>query len=321
MTRHPLLLPLALSAALLGCSRQDGSQALPPAEPSQAAPVSNLLKVATERPPDESRARLSASGTTFAIHQAALSARSSGVIIKLTLEEGDRVKKGQLLFQVDGRGAALGVQQAQVGLRAAEVGLKGAKEDLDRKEGLAKTGSVTEAALVASRLQYDSAELGVKQARVALSNAQFYAGETSVRAPFDGVIAEKRLHQGESVAAMAQPVLVVQDISKLEIRARLPESALATLRPGSPAVAHFRSIDRTVRVTIKRISPSIDMRSRTMEVVCELDNPEELYKAGMLVELDFTPQSEASPLPALQSAPSAAPTAQAKPTAAPGATP
>ncbi|MBX3182462.1 MAG: efflux RND transporter periplasmic adaptor subunit [Polyangiaceae bacterium] len=316
--RHPLLLPLVLSATLLGCSRKDASQALPPADPSAAAPVSSLLKTSSERPPQEARSKLSASGTTYAIHQASLSARSSGVIVRLNVEAGDRVKKGQLLFQVDGRGAALGVAQAQVGLKSAEINLKGAKEDLDRKEGLAKTGSVTEAALVASRLQYDAAELGVKQARVALSNAQFFAGETSVRAPFDGVIAEKHLNQGESVGAMAQPVLLVQDISKLEVRARLPENALATLRPGSPATAHFRSIDRTVQVTIKRISPSVDMRTRTIEVVCELDNPEEVYKAGMLVELDFTPRSEASPGPAAP-APGATTAAQAPPPAPAGA--
>ncbi len=316
--RHSLLLPLTLCAALAGCSRKDTSQALPPAEPSAAAPVSGLLKVARETPAVEVSSKLNASGTTHAVHQASLSARSSGVIVRLNVEAGDRVKKGQLLFQVDGRGAALGVAQAQVGLKSAEINLKGAKEDLDRKEGLAKTGSVTEAALIASRLQYDAAELGVKQARVALSNAQFYSGETSVRAPFDGVIAEKHLNQGESVGAMAQPVLLVQDISKLEIRARLPENALSSLRPGSPASARFRSVDRTVQVTIKRISPSVDMRTRTIEVVCELDNPEEIYKAGMLVELDFTPRSEASPNPAAP-APGATTAAKAAPLAPAGA--
>lgn len=293
---------LGLSIAIVGCSKANASKEMPPADPSAAAPVSSLLKAAAREEAPAEASGLTASGSTHAVNEAALSAKATGVLVKLNVAEGDRVKKGQLLFQVDSRGAGLAVSQAKVGVSSAKVNLQQAKEDLDRKEGLAKSGATTEAALTASRLNYENAKLAVKRAEVALSDAYRGAGDTVVRSPIAGVIASKNANEGESVMANGAPVLVVQDITELEIRARLPESALRTVHVGSEATARFRAIDKAVPVSVKRISPSVDPRTRTIEVICALSNPDEIYKAGMLVELDFGARGEAAPEPAKQDA-------------------
>ncbi len=287
-------LVLGLSIAVVGCSKANASKEMPPADPSAAAPVSSLLKAAAKEDSPAAASGLTASGSTHAVNEAALSAKATGVLVKLSVAEGDRVKKGQVLFRVDSRGAGLAVSQAKVGVSSAKVSLQQAKEDLDRKEGLAKSGATTEAALTASRLNYENAKLAVKRAQVALSDAYRGAGDTVVRSPIAGVIASKNANEGESVMANGAPVLLVQDISELEIRARLPESALRTVHVGSQATARFRSIDKSVPVSVKRISPSVDQRTRTIEVICALSNPDELYKAGMLVELDFGIRGEES---------------------------
>lgn len=293
--KRRLGLILGLSLAVVGCSKANASKGLPPADPSAAAPVSSLLKAAaTEQEAPAAASVLTASGSVHAINEASLSANATGVLLKVNVDEGDRVKKGQVLFQIDARSAGLAVSQAKVGVSSAKVSLQQAKEDLDRKEGLAKSGAVTEAALTASRLNYENAKLGVKRAEVQLSDARRFAGDTVVRSPINGLVAAKNSNVGESVNAFGAPVLVVQDITELEIRARLPESALKTVHVGSQATARFRAIDKSLPVSVKRISPSVDQRTRTIEVICGLANPDEVYKAGMLVELDFGKTGEAA---------------------------
>ncbi|MCA9626953.1 MAG: efflux RND transporter periplasmic adaptor subunit [Myxococcales bacterium] len=304
-------LVLGLSIVVVGCSKANATKEMPPADPSAAAPVSSLLKAAVKAEAPSDASGLTASGSVHAIHEASLSAHATGVLLKVNVDEGDRVKKGQVLFQIDARSAGLAVSQAKVGVSSAKVSLQQAKEDLDRKEGLAKSGAVTEAALTASRLNYENAKLGVKRAEVQLSDARRFAGDTVVRSPINGLVATKNSNVGESVTAFGSPVLVVQDISELEIRARLPESTLKTVKVGSRATARFRAIDKTVQVEVKRISPSVDQRTRTIEVICGLANPDEVYKAGMLVELDFGKTGEAAaPAEPAKPAPSAAPAAK-----------
>ena len=78
-----------------------------------------------------------------------------------------------------------------------------------------------------------------------------------------------------------------QDISKLEVRGRVPETMLARLKPGSPVTVRFPAVNEERTVAIERISPSVDPMTRTVEVVALVPNDDRSLKAGMLVELDF----------------------------------
>lgn len=296
---------LGLIGLLPACSKTDAAKDLPPANPSAAAPISSLLK-ATARADATEPGRLTASGSTRAVREADLSARASGTLVQLKVEEGDAVKKGQLLFQVDSRDAGLKVRAAKVGLQTAGNSLKSARDDLERKEGLAKTGSVTVAVLDNARLNVAAANLAVDRAKLALAEANKDAGNTLVRSPIDGVIVKKYFNQGEAVAANGAPVVSVADISELEIRANLPEGALASIKVGDQAKATFRSLNLARDVVIKRISPTVDVRARTIEVVYALPNPDGTFKSGMLVEVEVGSTPAPAPAPALSASARAA---------------
>lgn len=288
--------------ASAGCSKTD--KELPPANPSAAAPISSLLKAST-RPDATQPNSLTASGSTRAVRQAELSARATGALVQLKVEEGDSVKKGQLLFQVDSRDAGLRVRAAKVGLKTAGNSLKAARDDLARKEGLAKTGSVTVAALDNARLNVAEANLALDRAKLALAEANKDAANTLVRSPIAGVIVKKYFNQGEAVSANGAPVVLVADISELEIRANLPERALARLKVGDKAKAIFRTLNIEREVAIKRISPTVDMKARTIEVVYALPNAEGTFKSGMLVEIEVGNTPPPNPAPAPSAAVSA----------------
>jgi multidrug efflux pump subunit AcrA (membrane-fusion protein) len=124
--------------------------------------------------------------------------------------------------------------------------------------------------------------------------AQKSGSDTVVTSPINGVVAQKLKNTGE-LATMMPPtvVLIIQDVSKLELRARLPERSLAQIAPGSNIRAFFPALNTTRDVTIKRINPSIDPRTRTVEIVAEMDNPDGKLKSGMLAEIHIAAEAPA----------------------------
>lgn len=235
-------------------------------------------------------------GTLRAREKAELAPKSTGVITVITVDEGDRVKKGQLLFRVDAQQAALAVAQARAGLEATNVALANAELELKRTQLLFERGSVAPAAYDDAKSRYDAAKASTRQAEVALSQAQRSAGDTAVYAPFSGIVTQKLKSVGE-MATTTPPsvVLVVQDVDVIELRSNVPERALQYLGPGAEIEVSLPGIGEKRRVPITRISPTIDVRTRTAEVIAEIPNEDGKLKPGMLVEVNFDIEPASAP--------------------------
>lgn len=289
------LLPLCL-LALPACKKSQASSGLPPARGNgaPALPDFSFLEEDSGEAHAGKNAGLRATGSTYAIDEAQLGPKSSGVLASVLVEEGQRVKKGQLLFTLDAAHAALMVKQAQAALEAAKVGQSRAQLDFDRTQQLFDKGAVAPAMFDQVKLGLEQANVGVTQAEVAVSSAKRALADSAVVSPLTGVVS-KRLHNpGETVTMMPPTtVLVVQDLSKIEIRVNLPESALEEVHPGEEMNVQFRALNESIKVPVTRINPSIDARSRTIELVAELGNADGRYKSGMLVECSF--EKPASP--------------------------
>lgn len=227
-------------------------------------------------------------GTLYPRREAQLGPKVTGIISQLSVEEGDRVKKGQLLFRLDAAQASLAIDQAKAALASAEVALSQAKLDFDRTKALHERGSIAPASYDQAKARLDGAQTGVDQANVALQLAQKQAGDTAVYSPIDGVVVDKRMNVGETATMMPPSiVLVVQDVEDLELRARLPEAALRTVTEGSTISARFVALDVKRDVKIRLIKPIIDARTRTVEIVADVDNKDGKLKAGMLAEVSY----------------------------------
>ena len=292
------------AVALVGCQRVE-AEALPPARGSGAPPRSALPTIASNTPQDGVMQgnRLVVTGTTHPIEEARVGPKSQGVIAALLVDEGDTVKKGQLLFRLDGAMQGHSVSQARAALASAEVAQTSANTDYQRTLSLRERGAVSQAVLDQMKARLDAAEMGVAQARAALGTAQQTSADTAVFAPIDGVVTERKANPGELPPPV---VLTLQNISTLEVRARLPERALNQVRVGTPATVHFQTgAERTIKV--ERLSPSVDTKTRTFEVVALLPNPNHDLMAGMLVQVDFGPTVAASAASAVSSSVPATP--------------
>ena len=274
-----LLLPLATS-----CGKSSSGEEMPPATGQGAPPREALPAIAPAVTADRAVTGTSrTTGTTYPLDRAEVSPDMSAIIASIEVEEGDPVKKGQVLFRMRTDSLRLAVEQAQAQLRSAEVGLSAAKVEHDRMQRLLQQRATEQAQYDRVKAQYDSAVVGVEQARVALAQTRRALNDASARSPIDGVVTEVRKNAGEMATMMPiTVVLVVENQSQLELRFRLPESAISVLSPGDSVTARFEAIgaERTARV--HRISPALDLRTRTFEVIARIDNQDGKLKSGML---------------------------------------
>jgi RND family efflux transporter MFP subunit len=282
-----LTIPLVL---MLACQAKEGP-ALPAATGAGAPPapaIPALSDVGAKTAQPTAIAGPAGTGSLRPQHEAALGPKETGAITTIAVEEGDRVKKGQVLFRIDAAQADLAVDQAKAALASAEVQKSAAQLEFDRTKALRERGSVSPDVYDQMKSRLDAAVSAVAQGNAALAMAQRHATNMVVAAPFDGVITEKRMNVGE-IATMMPPsvVLVLQDIDALELRARLPESALRSVHEGSEISVRFPSIEVSRSVKVKRISPTFDRRYLTIEIVADVDNKDHRLLGGMLAEVEY----------------------------------
>jgi RND family efflux transporter MFP subunit len=288
----------SLLAALIACAACQSNQgpALPKATGKDAPPppsvptLQQLAKSEHAQMPQVSSA--AGTGTLRPRHEAALGPKETGLLTEIAVDEGDSVKKGQVLFKQDSIQAALAVDQARAALATVQVQVDAAQLDFDRTKALRERGSVPADALDQGKSRLDSAHSSLTQARAALALNQRRASNMVVSAPFDGVVTERRMNVGETATLMPPSVvLVLQDLDLLELRARLPESALRDVRVGSEIIARFPSVEQTRTVKVKRIAPTIDARTRTIEIIADVDNHDRGLLVGMLAEVMYGPSA------------------------------
>jgi RND family efflux transporter MFP subunit len=158
----------------------------------------------------------------------------------------------------------------------------------ERVKALHERGAATPDAHDQAKAQVDSARSMVVQAQAAHDAAAHRLSNMVATSPIDGVVTEKRMNVGETATLMPPSVvLVIQNVDVLELRARLPEAALSSVRVGGSVTTRFPALGTSRNVTIKRIAPTVDPRSRTIEIVADVDNRDHGLLAGMLVEVAY----------------------------------
>jgi RND family efflux transporter MFP subunit len=324
MTHVHLSRLLVTAALLIPFACDSGGEPKVGLPPVRGADGSDAPKVPgppprPEQGPAVSQAGASVAGryvaTALPKHSADLSPRMSGTITAVMAEEGERVKKGQQLFRLDARASRLGIAQAEAALQGATIQRDNAQRELERQQRLAQSGTISAAVLERAEASFTTASNGIEQAEVMLSMARRNSGDSTVASPIDGVVTKKLKNVGETVTMMPPTVvMIVQDQSVIELRARIPESALKTIREGQTITAHFSALELARSATVVRIQPTVDATTRTIEIVADVANADNLLRPGMYVEVELAPPAaEAVVADAAAPAPgSKAPVASAK---------
>jgi RND family efflux transporter MFP subunit len=258
---------------------------MPPAK-GAGAPARPALPDTAQPEPSKTAEQPTAdrtTGTTEPIDKAEVAPSMSAIIASIAVEEGQKVKKGQLLFRLRGSDMSLRVDQARSAQNSAEVNLAAAKVEYERMQRLLEKNAIEKAQFDRAKAQYDAARAAVDQTKVGVSMARTGLGDTTVESPISGVVTAIPKNPGE-MATMMPPtvVVVVEDQSKLKVRFRMPEGSLANLAVGAPVKVKLEAIGEERDATISWVAPTVDPRTRTVEYIAMLDNADGKLKSGML---------------------------------------
>ena len=210
------------------------------------------------------------SGSVKALQTATLKARVAGELQGLAVREGDWVKAGQVLAQVDTTEYTARVQQARQQAQAAVAQVDIARRSLDNNQALVAQGFISKTALDTSLANLDGAQANHRAALAAQDIAQKSLADTMLRSPISGQVATRWVQNGERVGVDAR-VLDLVDLSALEVEAALPPADAAKLLVGQAATLQVEGLPHTVAARVARLSPTAQAGSRGVLVYLKLD--------------------------------------------------
>ncbi len=170
-------------------------------------------------------------GTVTAAQQVQLSSRLSGYIRHLEVREGQEVRAGQLLFEVDPTDVNAQVQQAQAGLAEAESNLTDARSNYERFKSLYAQQAIPEKQWDQVKSAYATARARAAAAQAGIGSAQAQMRYARVTAPFSGIIVSKQAQNGD-LASPGQPILTLANTTQLEVRFAAGNALYQSLKIG-----------------------------------------------------------------------------------------
>ena len=237
--------------------------------------------------PSQALTLLNASGYVVAQRKAAVASKVTGRLISITVEEGDKVKSGDIIAKLENEDSAAALKQASANLEASRADLEGAKAELrDAKNNLERQKELVAKDYV-SRLDYDSAEARYKKAAAAvtsseaavraysaaLQGAEVALGYTFIRAPFDAVVLTKDADIGDIVtpigaaASAKAAVVTIADMNSLLVEVDVSESNLKQVKTGEPCEIQLDAFpDLRFRGQVHMIVPTADRTKATVMV-------------------------------------------------------
>jgi RND family efflux transporter MFP subunit len=235
--------------------------------------------------PSQAFTLLNASGYVVAQRKAAVSSKSTGRLVHLAVEEGSRVKKGQIMASLENEDlvaqrdqAASQVKEAEAQLAAAQAELIDARNNFERYQTLVAQDLVSRQEYDATLARYDKARAQVANAqalirtsRAGLANTQAALEYSYIRSPFDGVVLTKNADVGEVVAPFGAAatakasVVTMADFDSLMVEADVAESNLDKVRLGQPCEVSLDAIpDRRFPGQVHMIVPTADRAKATV---------------------------------------------------------
>ncbi|WP_179958320.1 efflux RND transporter periplasmic adaptor subunit [Chitinimonas arctica] len=299
--RRPLLIGAATVLVVGGIIASQSGRAAPDASKAAKPPV--VLELASSdvvRVADASLIRpLALSGSLNPVRQTAINAEVEGVVAAVLVRPGEVVKAGQVLarFETSDLNQLLATRQANQARARAEMQL--AQKNSERNADLLKQGFISpnsydqsESSLAVAVAQFKAEEAQTALARKAL-------GDSAVRAPFGGIVSDRKVEPGSRVN-MTQHLFSVVDLDEMEFEAAVPVNALAAVKVGQHMTLTVEGYPgKQLGGRVERIAPVADSASRMVPIYVRLQNPDGLLKGGQFVqgELALARADHAATLP------------------------
>lgn len=227
MKRNHVLVGIAALALIL-----TGAWLFRGAEASEGSPY----RLATVERGDIESA-VSATGTLSAVTTVQVGTQVSGKVTGLFVDFNDRVKKGQLIARIDPTLQEQAVRDAEANLERARAELDRAEREYERNRTLFERKVITDSEFSSIQYNLAVARASLKSSQVSLERARQNLSYTEIYAPIDGIVVERNVEPGQTVAAsMSTPqiFLIANDLAEMQILASVDESDIGRIKEGQP---------------------------------------------------------------------------------------
>jgi len=289
-----------IALAVLACAKQETPPAqpkTPPPLPADVAKVSAAVTTATTSDTAAAPAGVAteAGGTIVATGEfvspvrSELAAKLPGRVGKMYVDEGSVVHKGQPVLELETDYTRINLQRAEADAQRAAAAEADAQRDLSRKQELIAKDSIPRATYDRSASAYDQAKAAHASAGAQANMVRQQMGDSVLRSPIDGVVAEKRTDVGQRLGDATVALVVVQT-SPLKLRFRVPEKYLATVHRGQDVKASVDPYPGEVfegKVTV--VGGVIDPSTRSFTVETEFANRDGKLRPGLFARVEMEP--------------------------------
>ena len=267
-------------ALLAGCSSArgqngEGEQVEPERQAaSPPAALARRVEVATIQP-SAGQLHLTLPGEVQGSRDALLAAALGGYVERVNVTEGEVVRRGAVLAQIDAASHRARLSQARIEKEAAQ-------RELERARRLGDA---------LPRAQLDAAETRTAQAQAALQSAQVAASRAVITAPFAGTIADVDVEVGE-VAAPGAPVVRLVQLHPAHVVVTVPDRDVVALSEGMAARVRTDAQGRWHEGEVVHINPAANLRTRAFSVEIEVQNEDHVLLPGMIATVELRSESE-----------------------------
>ncbi len=257
---------------------------------------------------------LTASGYIVARRKAVVSAKIQGRLSSLRVEEGSRVREGEIIARLEDRDYLAQVERAEAAVQRAEADLAEARRQARVADGLTREQIGTRDALDGANSRVTVAEAAVRQAKADVEFYRAVLANTEIRAPFSGTVVKKMAEVGESVAPIppgvnistaSGAIVALADLDTLEVEVDVAESNVAKLGPDQPAEVSAEAFpDRKYKGRLRQVIPTADRTKATVQVKVTILDKDKDLKPEMSARVQFIEKAAPS-VPKASGAPAA----------------
>jgi membrane fusion protein, multidrug efflux system len=269
---------LAMACGGKGAEEEGAEPADVPTIVAETAPVTRKTIV------DELVVR----GTVVAVpnEDVKVSALVPGRVNAVTVAEGDSVRQGQVIAELDRQPLEDQRRQAAAGVDQAKAQVENARLALQRNQQLFERGIAAGKEVEDAKKEQAAAQAALEQANAALSIATRNVERAAVRSPISGQIVKRMVSVGEQVdGTAAQPIAEIANLDRVELAANVPADYLSRVKVGLAATLKSDAYaDRTFAGTILAIAPAVDAATNAALARIRAPNPGHALKVGMFAE-------------------------------------
>ena len=257
------------------------------------------LRVMTERSHiDSIEVTVTATGELQPVYKVDVGTQVSGIVERIYVDFNSVVKKGQLLAELDRSNLNEQLTQAKTSVSNAQSNLTLAQQQYDRIKALYDNKAATLEAYESAVNSLNLAKNQLKTAQSDLSRAQTNLSYATIYSPIDGVIMDKAVEEGQTVASsFSTPTLfsIANDLTQMQVEAKVDEADIGEVKAGQPVTFTVDAFpDDVFSGTVKevRINPTVTANVVTYTVIINAPNPESKLFPGMTANVSITTKKE-----------------------------